>query len=96
MKFVLMIGKAEGVSVALAAHHGDLGRWQIAGRQGQSRFQAFEQRRLGTEIHFQLGFSGERPHGAGNCPFEWLGRSLGLHATRTLADDSGNSSLKER
>ena len=61
---IFVIGAAQRIGVALAAHDGDFRRRQIARGQRQARLEPFERRRLGAEIDFQLRLARERPHRA--------------------------------
>jgi hypothetical protein len=56
---IFVIGPAQRIGVACAAHDRDFRRRQIARRQGQPRLQPFEGRRLGAEIHFQFRLTRE-------------------------------------
>ena len=71
---LVVIGLAQGIGIARAAHQGDFMGRQIAGGRGQARFQALERRRLGGEIDFQLRLARQRAHRVGDGALEGLGR----------------------
>ena len=93
---IFVIGAAQRIGVAGSAHDRHFRRRQIARGQGQTRLEALERGWLGAEIHFEFRLARKRTNRAGDRALEGFGRILRLHATSTLAEDSGNSSPKQR
>ena len=74
VNFLVVIGLAQRIGIAGAAHECHfLGR-QGAGGRGQAGLQTLEAGRLGGEIDFQLRLARQRAHRGGDGPLERLGR----------------------
>ena len=71
--FLVVIGLAQGIGVAGAAHQRHFLRRQIAVRRGQAGLQALQRRRLGGEIDFQLRLARQRTHRDGDGALERFG-----------------------
>ena len=79
VKLVLVIGPAQRIGIARAAHDRDFVRRQIARGQRQPCLQAFERRRLGAEIDLELRLAREAAHRDRDRALERLGGILGFH-----------------
>ena len=91
-----VIGLAQRIGIAGAAHQRDVLGGQVAMGRGQARLQALQARRLAGEIDFKLRFGRQRSHRHADRALERFGRAFRLHATITLAALSGSSSPKQR
>ena len=69
---LVVIGLAQGIGIAGAAHQSDVLGRQIAMGRGQARLQTLERRRLAGEIDFQLWLGRQRTHRDRDGTLEWL------------------------